>query len=94
MWFQTMAERMAAGDKTPEPKSACNWVDENIWAPLSDAWNTKTVKVNPAHFVGLPDSITIPQISICNQATGKMVSRTGEKIEHYSEASRRYVPPR
>ena len=88
-----MTERMAAGDKEAAPKSACKWADEHMWAPISDWWNTITTKVNPLHLVGLPDSITIPQISTCDQATGKMVARTGAKIEHYSEASLRYVPP-
>lgn len=72
---------------------SCSWVAENIWVPLSDWWNTKTVSVNPELFLGLPDSVTYIQITSCDHSSGNLVTAAGKPKEHYSLQSIAYVPP-
>jgi hypothetical protein len=89
-----MADRPEGGDKAAAPaEKSCNWVDQHIWAPASDWWNSKTVRPS-IKFTGEPDSITFGPITTCDRTTGQLVTKQDQRTEHHSEASRRYQPPR
>ena len=87
-----MVEEAVRGSEKAAEYKQCNLKDE-IVSLISDWWNTKTTSVNPQHFLGLPDSITIGPITYCDRTTGELVHEPNHRTEHYSEASRRYVSP-
>ena len=68
-----------------ESKS-CNWVAENIVAPISDWWNTKT-EYAPQHLSGVNDSVTTRQKTTCDHKTGQLVTSTRETLNYRQDES-------
>jgi hypothetical protein len=89
-----MADRPEGGDKAAAPaEKSCNWLAQNIWAPASDWWNSKTI-TPPIKFSGQPDSITFGPITTCDKTTGQLVTTEGHRTEHYSAQAYKYQLPR